>query len=83
MAYHWPTAWSTALAGGGIKGGQVVGKTSADGMEVKERPVNVEDFLCTVGHALGIDVTKQNVSNVTRPIRIVEPTAKPIKEVLA
>jgi hypothetical protein len=80
---HWPNSWSTVLAGGGIKGGQVVGKTSDDGMEVTERPVNVEDLLATVATALGIDATKQNVSNVGRPIRIVEPTAKPIKEVLS
>jgi hypothetical protein len=80
---HWPNAWSTVLAGGGIKGGQVVGKTSADGMEVAERPVKVEDLLATAAKALGIDTAKQNVSNVNRPIRIVEPTAEPIKEVLA
>ena len=80
---HWPNSWTTVLAGGGIKGGQVVGKTSDDGMEVTERPVNVEDLLSTVASALGIDATKQNVSNVGRPIRIVEPTAKAIKEVLA
>jgi Protein of unknown function (DUF1501) len=80
---HWPNSWTTALAGGGIKGGQVVGKTSPDGQEVVERPVNVEDFLSTAAHALGIDIKKQNQSNVGRPIRIVEPTAKPITEVLA
>ena len=50
---------------------------------MEERPVNVEDFLATVAQALGVDVKKQNNSNVGRPIRIVEPTAKPIKEVLA
>ncbi len=71
------------MAGGGIKGGQVIGKTSKDGMAVEERPVSVEDLLATAGLALGIDITKQNNSNVGRPIRIVEPTAKPIKEVLA
>jgi uncharacterized protein (DUF1501 family) len=80
---HWPNSWTTVLGGGGIKGGQVVGKTSADGQEVVERPVNVDDFLATVAAALGIDGTKQNQSNVGRPIRIVEPTARPIKEVLA
>jgi uncharacterized protein (DUF1501 family) len=80
---HWPNSWSTVLAGGGIKGGQVVGKTSDDGMEVKDRPVNVEDLLSTVAHALGINVDTKNISNVGRPIRIVEPTAKPITEVLA
>jgi hypothetical protein len=80
---HWANSWSTVLAGGGIKGGQVIGKTSADGTTVEERPVGVEDFLATVGLGLGLDITKQNASNVGRPIRLVEPTAKPIKEVLA
>jgi len=80
---HWANSWSTVLAGGGIKGGQVIGKTSDDGLTVTERPVSVEDFLGTVALALGIDIKKQNNSNVGRPIRIVEPTAKPIQEVLA
>lgn len=80
---HWANAWSTVLAGGGIKGGQVVGKTRDDGMEVVERPVSVPDLLATVGLALGVDVSKQNNSNVGRPIRLVEPSAQPIKEVLA
>ncbi len=79
---HWANAWSTVLAGGGIKGGQVIGKTSADGMSVTERPVSVPDFLATVALALGMDITKQNNSNVGRPIRLVEPSAQPIKEVL-
>jgi hypothetical protein len=80
---HWATSWTTVLCGGGIRGGQVIGRTSSDGMEVEERPVSVPDFLATIGLALGVDVRKQNDSNVGRPIRIVEPTAKPIKEVLA
>ena len=80
---HFSKAWSTVLAGGGVKGGQVVGKTSADGTEVAERPVDGQDFLATVGLALGVDITKPNVSNIGRPVRITEPTAKPIKEVVA
>jgi len=79
---HWANSWSTVLGGGGIRGGQVIGKTSADGMSVAERPVSVRDFLATVCLAMGIDITKQNQSNVGRPIRIVEPGAQPIKEVL-
>ncbi len=80
---HWANSWSTVLAGGGIKGGQTIGKTSADGMEVKERPVNVPDLLATVCKAVGVDPTKQNDSMIGRPIRLVEPTAVPIKEVLS
>ena len=34
---HYPNAWSTVLAGGGIKGGQAIGKTSKDGTTVEER----------------------------------------------
>jgi hypothetical protein len=79
---HWANSWSAVLAGG-IKGGQVIGKTSKDGTTVESRPVRVEDFLATVALTLGIDISKKNNSNVGRPIRIVEPTAKPIEEVLA
>lgn len=80
---HWARSWSTVIAGGGVKGGQAIGKTSEDGTDIKERPVSVEDFLATVCKALGIDPMKQNPSNVGRPIRLVEPKAKPITEALA
>ncbi|MCE9566292.1 MAG: DUF1501 domain-containing protein [Planctomycetes bacterium] len=79
---HYPNAWSMVLGGGGIKGGQAVGKTSKDGMAVEERPVTVPDLLATVCHAIGVDPEKQNMSNVNRPIRIVDQSAKPVKEVL-
>jgi hypothetical protein len=78
---HWATSWSTVLAGGGIRGGQVVGRTSKDGMEVEERPIAVADFLATICLALGIDPGRQNLWN-SRPIRLVEKTANPIKEIL-
>jgi uncharacterized protein (DUF1501 family) len=80
---HFPNAWSTVIAGGGLKGGQVVGKTSADGMSVEDRAVAVPDLLATVCLALGIDFKKTNNSNVGRPIRIVDKAAKPITEVIA
>jgi uncharacterized protein (DUF1501 family) len=80
---HFPNAWSTVLGGGGIKGGQAVGKSSPDGMTVAERPVTVPDFVATVCKALGVDPRKQNMSNVGRPIRLADPVGKPITEVLA
>ncbi len=80
---HFPNAWSTVLAGGGIKGGQVYGATGKDGMTVVDKPVRVPDFLATVCKALGVDPTKQNLSNVGRPIRLVDAGARPIAEVLA
>jgi hypothetical protein len=80
---HYPNAWATVLAGGGIKGGTVHGKTSKDGTTVEEGPVTVPDLIATVCKALGIDPEKQNQSNVGRPIRIADRTAKPITTVLA
>jgi hypothetical protein len=80
---HWANSWSTVLAGGGVRGGQVIGRTSPDGTAVEERPVSVADLLATIGLALGLDIDKQNLSNVGRPIRLVEPSAQPLKEILA
>jgi hypothetical protein len=80
---HFPTAWTTVLGGGGIAGGQVIGRTTDDGMRVEDRPTSVPDFLATICLALGIDPRKQNNSNVGRPIRIADPDAKPIREVLS
>lgn len=79
---HFPAAWTTVLCGGGIKGGQAIGKTSDDGMKVDDRPVSVQDLFCTMCHAVGLDPMKQNLSNVGRPIRLADPTAKPITEIL-
>jgi uncharacterized protein (DUF1501 family) len=80
---HFPNAWSTVLAGGGVRGGTVYGKTSPDGMTVTENPVSVPNFIATVCKALGVDPTRQNMSNVGRPIRLADAGAKPIEEVLA
>jgi uncharacterized protein (DUF1501 family) len=80
---HFPAAWSTVLAGGGIAGGRVIGRTTDDGMKVDERTVSVPDLVSTACHALGIDPKKQNMSNVGRPIRIADPDAKPLTEALS
>jgi hypothetical protein len=72
---HWAKAWSTVLIGGGIKGGQVVGKTDQNGAEVVERPISVTDFLGTVCTILGIDYHQNNhPAGVNRPIPIVDTT---------
>jgi hypothetical protein len=76
---HWARAWSTLLVGGGIKGGQVIGRTDQHAAEVVERPVSVVDFLATLCTILGIDYTRQyHPPGVDRPISIVD-TSKPIK----
>lgn len=79
---HWPASWAVVLAGGGIRGGQVIGRTTADGTAVDGNPVRTPDLIATVVQAIGIDPMKQNMSNVGRPIRIADPSAVPIREIL-
>jgi hypothetical protein len=80
---HWPNSFSAVLAGGGIRGGQVIGDTGADGAAIKDRPVSVPEFLATICQALGIDHQKQNLSSTGRPIRIVAPGTRAVQEALA
>ena len=80
---HFPNAWSAVLAGGGIRGGQAYGRTSPDGMTVDQNQVDVPKFMATICAALGIDHTKQNMSNVGRPIRIADHGSNPIPEITA
>jgi uncharacterized protein (DUF1501 family) len=77
---HFPAAFNAALAGCGVKGGQVIGATNKVGTEVAERPILVPDLFCTFCQALGIDPRKENQSNVGRPLRIVEG-GEAVKEV--
>ena len=77
---HYPNAWTSVLAGGGIHGGAVYGRTSADGMTVAENPVGIDDVLATLVSALGISADQANQSDQARPIKIAE--GNPIKELL-
>jgi len=69
---HFPRAFNVALAGAGIRGGQVYGATSADGMSIKRDPVTVADLFCTICKALQVDPTTENVSPIGRPLKIVD-----------
>jgi uncharacterized protein (DUF1501 family) len=80
---HYPRAWTSVLAGGGLKTGRCIGETDKDGTAVKERPVSAIDFLATVCKALGIDYTKQLNTREGRPIRIVDKGEKPIVELFS
>jgi uncharacterized protein (DUF1501 family) len=69
---HYPRAWSLAMFGGGLKGGQVIGSTDREGATVVDRKTSAQDFLATVCELLGIDHTKQNETPGGRPVRIVD-----------
>lgn len=69
---HYPRAFNIAAAGGGIRGGQIIGATDAGGVEVTERPVTVSDLFRTVYTTLGIDADYENMSRIGRPIKLVD-----------
>ena len=76
---HYPRAFNGWLAGGGIRGGQVIGSTSKDGTAVEDRPVSVPDLLQSLCRALAIDSTLENISPLGRPMKVVdggEPVAE-------
>ena len=78
---HFPDAWSVAAAGGRIVGGQVVGATTADGMQIAQRPVSASDLFATLLEAIGISSSSTNDMG-DRPINIVDG-GSPIQELLA
>jgi hypothetical protein len=79
---HYPNAWAAVMGGGGVKGGQVIGKTSPDATTVDGEPTGVTDLLATLCKALGVDHHKTNNSNVGRPIRIVDKSARIIEQLV-
>jgi hypothetical protein len=79
---HYPRAWSSVMLGGGIRGGQVIGRTDAEAATVVERPVSTLDFMATVCRVMGIDYTKMNQTPIGRPVRIVDRGATPIEGII-
>jgi hypothetical protein len=79
---HFPRAFTVALAGAGVRGGRVIGATSADGSAVKDRPVSVPDLFATFCHALKINPQKEHRGPLDRPIKIVDG-GQPVKELFA
>jgi uncharacterized protein (DUF1501 family) len=69
---HWPNGFSLALAGGGVKGGQVLGETDPEGKKDPTNPVTVGDVHATVLTALGIDPHKVMTSPIGRTTKLTE-----------
>jgi len=78
---HYPRAWTTALAGAGVKGGKAIGKTDKEGGEVVDGKVSAVDFMATVCQALGINYDKHLYAPGGRPMRVVDKGEKVVKGV--
>jgi uncharacterized protein (DUF1501 family) len=69
---HYSEGWITCFSGGGVKTGQVIGATDADGVKITERPVGVSDLFVTFCHLLGLDPHDEYVTDQDQPLKLVE-----------
>ncbi len=76
---HYPRVFNVAMAGGGIKGGQVIGSSTPDGSAVQNNPITVADLFSSICKSLKVNPAKENISPLGRPMKIVDG-GKPIPE---
>lgn len=67
---HWASSWSVVVGGGGLKGGQAIGQTDADGIKVEGKSYLPGDIWATVAHSLGIPLKTVYQSKRGRPMKI-------------
>jgi hypothetical protein len=76
---HYPNVFSAAVAGGGIKGGRVIGESDSKGAFPKANPKSPQDVLATMYRFLGVDPEATYLDGTGRPIPVL-PSGKPIEE---
>jgi hypothetical protein len=79
---HYPLAYSTVFAGGGVKGGCVYGATDKDGRRVADKQATPMDFQATIGHAMGLPVDEVVMSPSNRPFTVGDK-GTPLLEIFA
>jgi uncharacterized protein (DUF1501 family) len=79
---HWPNVFSAAVAGGGIKGGRVIGASDDKGAEPADNPKTPQDVLATMYRHLGVDTKVQYTDYSGRPHPVLS-SGTPIEELFA
>ena len=80
---HYNRAFSSWLAGGGVKGGITYGKTDEFGVKIVENECHVHDFHATILHCLGFDHTRLTFRNAGRDFRLTDVAGNVVKAILA
>jgi hypothetical protein len=80
---HWPQCWTVLMAGGGVKGGQVIGASDAIGAAPKDRPTSPAEIAATIYRGLGIDLKTELPGAQGRPVPIVDRGIEPISELFS
>src|SRR2546427_9168078 len=77
---HWPNCWTVYFAGGGVKGGRVVGKSDDIGAYPAERPVKPSEIVATIYRSLGLNLETHLPGPQSRPCPLVDYGTQPIRE---
>jgi len=80
---HHPWAFSSWLAGGGVKAGHVHGATDEHGVRVAEKGVHVHDFHATILHLLGIDHERLTYRHAGRDYRLTDVSGEVVEAIMA
>ncbi len=80
---HYNKAFSTWLAGGGVKAGIAYGRTSEFGLDVEENQVHVHDLHATILHCLGFDHTRLTFRHAGRDFRLTDVHGRIVRDILA
>ncbi|MGE3317571.1 MAG: DUF1501 domain-containing protein [Planctomycetaceae bacterium] len=77
---HWPQCWSSYFAGGGVKGGRVIGRSDPIGGYPAERPVAPNEVVATIFKSLGLDLEAHLPGPAGRPFPLVDFGTRPVDE---
>ncbi len=80
---HHPFAFSLWMAGGGVKGGQVIGQTDEIGWSIVENPIHINDFHATILHLFGLDHTQLTYRFQGRDFRLTDVAGKIVPDLVA
>ena len=67
---HWARCFSAAFAGGGVRGGQVIGKSDKTASDPTTTPFALDDVGATIYHQLGVDHTSEVKDRTSRPVQL-------------
>jgi arylsulfatase A-like enzyme len=80
---HWSTAYSSWMAGGGVKAGVVYGATDEYGLTIASNPVHIHDFQATILNQLGLDHTKLTFRHAGRDYRLTDVSGHVVKDIIS
>ena len=77
---HWPQCWTVYFAGGGVKGGRVVGRSDPIGAVPAERPADPAEVVATIYHSQGFNIESHLPGPAGRPFPLVDFGKREIRE---